>query len=179
MSAGEYRERLERGVCADLRELGDPAWRLPRALVEPIASRQLEALDRDAALFDERVRLGRIVEGHGDLRPEHVYLEPKPVVIDCLEFDRDLRLLDPIDELAFLALECERLGAAEIGASLLRGYTRSSGDRPDPKLVRFYRHYRAYRRARIAVWRLRDPAADTDRWRRRALYYLNIATGER
>ena len=57
----------------------------------------LDALD--AFLAEERdVLLGRlaeghVVEGHGDLRPEHVFLGEPPAVIDCLEFDRALRLL--------------------------------------------------------------------------------------
>jgi len=41
-----------------------------------------------------------VVDGHGDLRPEHVHYIPHPVVIDCLEFNRDLRARDSADEIA-------------------------------------------------------------------------------
>ena len=67
-------------------------------------------MQRLAAELDSRAARGCVVEAHGDLRPEHVCLLPEPQIIDCLEFSRDFRILDPADELAFLALECERLG---------------------------------------------------------------------
>ncbi|HEY1260481.1 MAG TPA: hypothetical protein VGF34_14630 [Stellaceae bacterium] len=56
-------------------------------------------------------RRAHLVEGHGDLRPEHVCLGSTPRIIDCLEFRADLRWLDPLQEIAFLAMECARLGA--------------------------------------------------------------------
>ncbi len=66
--------------------------------------RRLEAfMFRHHKLLLRRTELGQVVEGHGDLRPEHVILGPSPLVIDCLEFRTDLRCLDPVDELAFLA----------------------------------------------------------------------------
>ena len=61
------------------------------------------------------VTAGRIIDGHGDLRPEHICLTARPVVFDCLEFDPRLRLLDVADELSFLAMECDRLGAGAVG----------------------------------------------------------------
>jgi aminoglycoside phosphotransferase family enzyme len=179
MSGLHYRERLERGVRADLHELDDPVWRLPRALVRDVAQHQLERLERDAALFDARAHADRIVDGHGDLRPEHICLEAQPVIIDCLEFNQELRLLDPADELAFLALECERMGAPRVGERILDAYQELSGDWPDPRLLRFYRNYRAYRRAKIAVWHLRDQARTArDKWQQRAQRYLELAMSE-
>jgi aminoglycoside phosphotransferase family enzyme len=179
MSGLHYREKLERAVHADLRELDNPAWRLSRSLVRGVPERQLERLQRDAALFDERAQAGRIVDGHGDLRPEHICLEAEPIIIDCLEFNQELRLLDPVDELAFLALECERLGAPSIGEHILAAYEELSGDRPDPRLVRFYRDHRAYRRAKIAIWHLRDHLGrHRDKWRRQAQHYLELAMSE-
>ena len=37
-------------------------------------------------LLLRRLDSGRVVEGHGDLRPEHICLGPVPQIIDCLEF---------------------------------------------------------------------------------------------
>jgi aminoglycoside phosphotransferase family enzyme len=114
-----------------------------------------------------------VVEGHGDLRPEHVYLGPPPQAIDCLEFRRSLRLLDPADELAYLGLECERLGAAWVGSRLLGAYERATGDRPPPPLLSFYRTLRALIRARLAILHLADtPPAGHGKWRRQAADYL-------
>jgi aminoglycoside phosphotransferase family enzyme len=176
ITAAGYRDHLERGVRSDRRELCRPDFGLPADRVAAIADRQLALLDRCAALFAERVREGRIIEGHGDLRPEHICLVAQPAIIDCLEFARELRIADPADELAFLALECERLGEPAVGGWFLDIYTEVSGDDPPPEVIQFYRNYRALRRALIAVRHLEDPAVrGHDDWRARAGHYLSLA----
>lgn len=174
----EHRRVLEEGVRGDRRELSCPGHGLDEARVLRVTDVLLETLGRSAARFDERAAAGRVVEGHGDLRPEHICLGPEPVVIDCLEFSRALRLVDPADELAFLALECERLGAPRVGRWVIDEYERCAGDRLPPELLRFYRAYRACRRATLAVWHLRDRRPDGARWRERAHRYLDLALGE-
>ena len=126
--------------------------------------------------FERRALTGKIVEGHGDLRPEHVFMGPPLCIIDCLEFARALRLVDPADEVGFLALECERLGAPDAGALLLRTYAEMSGDAPAPALVHFYQSYRAGTRARIAIRHLAEAQfRNSPEWPRRALRYLDLA----
>jgi aminoglycoside phosphotransferase family enzyme len=179
LGAAEYRKRLEEGTRGDRDALCQPGFRLPRDRVVRIADAQLLHLAREPELFDRRVHEGRIVEGHGDLRPEHICLAPEPAIIDCLEFSRDLRLLDPADELAFLGLECERLGRVAVGRWFLRAYADVAGDEPPEPLLRFHRNYRALRRAKIAVWHLRDPSVrDHDEWWERAGRYLELASLE-
>jgi len=176
VSPRSYRRRLRAGVLRDLRELVRPEFELDRARIAAVAEDLLRFLDAGRALLDARVRAGRIVEGHGDLRPEHLYLGPGPAIIDCLEFSRPLRVLDPADELAFLALECERLGRAEIGPCFLEAYCDATGDEPPRSLLRFHRSYRALRRATLAAWHVTDPdVRDPARWRERARHYLALA----
>jgi aminoglycoside phosphotransferase family enzyme len=171
-----YRDALVLDKERNLHELGQPAYRLPAAQVRDLCRRQREVLDNRRDWFDDRVRAGRIVEGHGDLRPEHVCLAPEVAIIDCLEFSRALRTVDPADELGFLALECERLGAGELGISLLDSYSGVSGDRPSRALVHFYQSYRATLRARIAIKHLdEEKFRYSPEWRRRADDYLRLA----
>jgi aminoglycoside phosphotransferase family enzyme len=178
ITAAEYLTRLARGVRSDRAELCRPELELPADRIASIADAQLAVLERRVELFAERVRSGRIVEGHGDLRPEHVCLLPQPAIIDCLEFARELRICDPADELAFLALECERLGAPAVGRWFLDVYREVTGDEPPPELLRFHRNYRALRRAVIAVWHLADPMyRDPDPWLALARRYLTLADG--
>ena len=139
------------------------------------AASQLDFVSR-ADLLDARVRASRIIEGHGDLRPEHICIESEPQIIDCLEFSRPLRTLDPGDELGFLALECERLGAPEIGRQILDGYREQSGDAMPDTLVHFYQSYRACVRAMLAIRHLRGPAPyDPGKWCDRTKRYLDLA----
>jgi aminoglycoside phosphotransferase family enzyme len=176
MTGATYRARLEAGTRADQGHLSEARYGLSRARVDALVHAQLEVLNRCSHVFDRRAAEGRVIEGHGDLRPEHIWLDPGPAVIDCVEFDRDLRLMDPADELAFLALECERLGAPEIGAWFVDGYTETTGDAPPAMLLEFYRTYRSLRRATIAARHLDDPTVpDPDRFLDRARQYLDRA----
>jgi aminoglycoside phosphotransferase family enzyme len=142
--------------------------------------RLIEAsIERRNDLLLRRVEDCRIVEGHGDLRPEHIWLGPTPRIIDCLEFRLDLRCLDPVDELAFLAMECERLGGRSIGRVLFRHYCRRTGDFPPSVLIAFYRAISALIRARIAILHLQEtPVRDPAQWPKRPSEYLEIARCE-
>ena len=175
LSAGAHRERLAAGAGADLAALTEPRYGLPAGKVEALVGAQLAFLDRCATVFEARVRDGHIVEGHGDLRPEHIWLEGEPAIIDCVEFDRTLRVVDPADELAFLSLECERLGHPAVGCWFLEVYANATGDLPPAPLLRFYRVYRAVRRATIAARHLDDPSvADPGRFLTLARRYLEM-----
>lgn len=176
MSGADYRQRIEQDVRQTAAELALPCYPISGALCESAVRGQLAFLRRAAALIEARAEAGHLVEGHGDLRPEHVYLLPDPRILDCLEFNRDLRLLDPGDELGYLALECERLGAGWIGVCLLSVYAEETGDRPAPTLVDFYQSYRALLRAKLAIWHLNDAVVrDAEKWPRRADHYLRLA----
>ena len=175
IAPAEYRDRLVRDIEACRTELRAPAHGLPAALFEPAAVALLAFVARERATLDARVAAGRIVEGHGDLRPEHVCLLERPVVIDCLEFNRDFRVLDVADELAFLALECARLGAPDTGEEIVAACAERLGDRVPPPLHRFYFAYRALVRAKIAAWHAQDvPAVEIAKWRARAHEYLAL-----
>ncbi len=176
LSPSSFRQSLERDVRANEIALKNERYRLPGRKVERLSQLQRKVLNSKGDLFDARAIEARIVEGHGDLRPEHVYLNGKPQIIDCLEFKEEFRHLDPVDELTFFAMECERLGAPFAGPLLLRTYTEMTGDRPDATLIHFYRAFRACLRAKIAVWHLDEPDVRTPHlWRRRANEYLALA----
>jgi aminoglycoside phosphotransferase family enzyme len=171
-----YRQTLAARIEDNLRELTSPEFALDPVMAEHLARFQLGFLHAHAAWFDRRLLEGRIVEGHGDLRPEHVCLLAEPVVIDCLEFNREFRILDPADELGYLALECERLHAPQVGRWLLDGYGEASGDIPPDALIHFYQSCRALLRAKLALWHLRDDGRHPPgTWRATAEAYLELA----
>ena len=157
--------------------LTDSFLPLPRRQADSALGLLNGFLAAHADLLGTRAEQRRIVDGHGDLRAEHVHLGPPLRVVDRLEFDSRLRWADPFDEAAFLALECDRLGAAWIGPRLLRGLAERLGERPPAALLRFYRCYRACLRAALSIEHLRDPEPRTpERWPRQAREYLDIAT---
>jgi aminoglycoside phosphotransferase family enzyme len=171
-----YRDRYARQIANCAHELLQPAWRLPAPYVRLVCHRQHSALDRLASRIDMRVADGKVVEGHGDLRPEHICLYPQPAIIDCLEFSRALRVVDRADEIAYLALETERLGAPALAATLVQQYRTLSHDHPPPALLHFYQGYRAIVRAALAVAHLKEAQFRySPKWAANAMNYLQLA----
>lgn len=172
----QYVARLRREIDAFEHDLCHPRFALPAQAVKSACAQLRAVLCLRPGLFEARVRAGRIVEGHGDLRPEHIYLGTPIAIIDCLEFSAELRTLDAADELAFLALECERMESAQLGRVLLDAYTELTGDAPDPALIDFYQGFRACVRARIAIDHLKEARyRESPKWPRRARHYLELA----
>jgi uncharacterized protein len=167
---------LEEEIRLSRRELARPAFARDKALVDRVAGRLIDFLRARPEVLIERHRAGRIIEGHGDLRPEHICLAREPVIIDCLEFSRALRLVDPADELAFLALECAMLGEPEAGVRLQRTYETIAGDRPTEQLLAWYTGCRALLRARLsALHSLEAGARPPEAWLAQADRYLDAA----
>lgn len=124
-------------------------------------------------LIEHRAVSGRIVEGHGDLRPEHVFFEDRPQIIDCLEFSFDLRCRDPMDEMAYLALECEIRARGDVATALLEVFQAIWGERVPMHLVSFYTAFRGLVRAKLAAWRYGEArSTERERWTVRLQEYL-------
>jgi aminoglycoside phosphotransferase family enzyme len=167
-----YIARLDRELDIDAVLLLRPSFALgPEA--ERLVAAVRERLRSIAPEIGERARRGLIVEGHGDLRPEHVWLGDPIQIIDCLEFDRSFRLLDPHDEIRFLGLECAILGADWIGPLMLARLEERLGAPPGPQVVATYAALQALTRARLALAHLLDtPVRKPEKWRPLALRYL-------
>jgi aminoglycoside phosphotransferase family enzyme len=151
--------------------LRTPSFEVPDAII----SSAFDALTAALASpdFPVRERATAVVDGHGDLRPEHIYLAPYPLVIDCIAFDRDLRLIDPVHELAFFTMECDRDGATWVHDEFFDAYAAVSGSHPPLSLIAFYQAAEASTRARLAIWHLDDGSAEkAGYWREQTVAYL-------
>ncbi len=149
----DYRRKIKSHVLANRQDLLGALpedWSLRVARVHDAQLRFLYLADD---LLNTRVLNGRIVDGHGDLRPEHIYLCQRPTIIDCIEFSQDLRQIDVLDELAFLCMECDLLGDTHIGRFLLERYRQNCGDDFPTSLLSFYQCYRACVRAKVHALR--------------------------
>jgi aminoglycoside phosphotransferase family enzyme len=177
MTFTRYCERLRSSIIETrdtLLEGAIPA--ADSAAVRAVANAQLAFLDQSASLLDARVQESRIIESHGDLRPEHVVLTDPPLIIDCLEFNRAFRILDPLDEIAYFTIECDVLGAEPIGRLAADAYARLARDDAPPPLLAFYASCRALLRAKLAFWHVGDDhVSDQDHWRHRSTAYISTA----
>ena len=130
-----------------------------------------EFLSGRQPLFATRAAEERIVDGHGDLLADDIFCLPDgPRVLDCLEFDDRLRWLDALDDVSFLAMDLERLGAPELGQLLLDRYAEYSGDPAPVALRHHYIAYRAFVRAKVNC--LRYDQGDPEAGAQAALHAL-------
>jgi len=178
-SSETHLSSLSRSLAYNRRILLEPRFGLPAGLVRRIEQVQLRFFLRRAHLIAQRVRDRRVVDGHGDLRPEHIWLGEAVRIIDCLEFNARLRAVDPLDEIAFLCIECERMGVAWASAYVKRRALLGLRDGFSDQLFTFYRCYRATLRARLAIAHLLEPNPRTpQRWPQDARAYLQIAAAD-
>jgi aminoglycoside phosphotransferase family enzyme/predicted kinase len=144
---------------------------------------QLTFLERHAELFRQRMDSGRIRDGHGDLRLEHVYLDGagSTTIIDCIEFNERFRYADVCADVAFLSMDLAYHGRVDLKERLLAAYASESDDHDLYALVDFYESYRAYVRAKISALALEAAAAperrELERQARR--YFLLSLASER
>lgn len=168
-----------RSIHFNFSVLSDPALGLPLGSVYAARSAQMQFMRRRATMLVRRIRSRSIVDCHGDLRPEHIWLERPVRIIDRLEFNPSLRAIDPFDEIAFLGVECDRLGAEWAGNYIMRRITCRLPNAPSDDVLRFYRCCRATLRARLAIAHLLEPHPRTpEKWPRVARSYLRIAQAD-
>ena len=133
--------------------------------VEHMVGRYLDGRSR---LFAARVTHGKVRDGHGDLLADDIFcLDDGPRILDCIEFDDRLRYCDVLADVAFLAMDLERVGAPQLGERFLGWYREFAGEMYPSSLAQHYIASRAHVRAKVACLRAQqgDPtaAAEADR----------------
>jgi aminoglycoside phosphotransferase family enzyme len=171
-SPDAYLARLRAQLALDRDVLCDARLPFDHARAASMLERIERTLVGLGAMLRTRVETRRLVEGHGDLRPEHICLGETIRIIDRLEFNRELRQVDPFDELAYLSLECAILGAPWIGPILIER-ARAKLAAPPAELIFFYTGLRASLRARLSLAHLKDKSPrEPQIWAPRAARYL-------
>jgi uncharacterized protein len=106
-------------------------------------------LSDNVDLLRSRILEGRVCDGHGDLRAEHVCLLDDVVVFDCIEFDEGLRYGDIASEIGFLSMDLDFLGEPALSAELEQAYASQAKDPALLSLLPFYKCYRAFVRGKV------------------------------
>jgi aminoglycoside phosphotransferase family enzyme len=127
---------------------------LDRAVESEIRSLSHRWIEGHGTLLSERAATGRVCDGHGDLQAEDIFcLDDGVRILDCVEFDDRLRYDDVIADVAFLAMDLERLGRGDAARFFLSRYREASGDPMPESLVHYYCASRAYVRAKVCCLR--------------------------
>jgi len=155
-----------------------PANAAPPEVIGKIDSLAGKFIRGRKALFGQRIIDKRIVDGHGDLLADDIFCMPGgPVLLDCLDFDADLRYVDCIDDAAFLAMDLEFLGRKDLANYFLDTYSHFAKDDSPTSLKHFYIAYRALVRAKVDCIRLAQghPKASDEATRHLSLALEHLA----
>jgi predicted kinase len=118
---------------------------------QEIEAWQLHVLG-DEDRFAARIEAGRVRDGHGDLRLEHVYFDSDRsiTIIDCIEFNDRFRYGDVCADIAFLSMDLAWHGRVDLAERFLARYAREANDYDLYSVVNFYESYRAFVRGKVA-----------------------------
>ena len=106
-------------------------------------------------VFAQRLQSGRVRECHGDLHLANlVLMDGQPQLFDAIEFNPALRWIDCVADIAFLAMDLEARGRADLAWRFLNAWLEHTGDYAGLQVLPYYRVYRALVRARVAGMRL-------------------------
>ena len=110
----------------------------------------------NAPLFHKRVTEGKIRDCHGDLHAAHICVTNGICIYDCIEFNERFRYGDVASEVAFLAMDLDHYGRADLSRSFVEAYVESSSDGGILPLLNFYKCYRAYVRGKVESFKFDD-----------------------
>ncbi len=109
-------------------------------------------------LFYKRMKEGRIRDGHGDIRLEHVaFLEEGVCIFDCIEFNDRFRYGDVLNDMCFLSMELDFAGRQDLSNAYEEEYLKLTGDPEFEVFLPFFKCYRAYVRGKVTSFLLDDP----------------------
>ncbi len=134
-----------------------------------------DAFLRNGKLFADRIDQGRIRDCHGDLHSGNICLAEETIVYDCIEFSHRFRYSDVAADVAFLAMDLDFRGRADLANYLVREISQRSDDPGMALMMPFYKCYRAYVRGKVgmfaALQQERDEADRTADLRRARRYF--------
>ncbi len=153
----------------NLGSLRRPEQPLPAAPLATLAAWVAREHAAIAPLLAARRQSGRVRECHGDLHARNVVrLDGRLTPFDGIDFAARLRYIDVASDAAFLAMDLDRLGRADLATSFVDGWFGAAGDYGAAAVWRWFLVYRALVRAKVDALRARqlgaDPAAAAAAW---------------
>jgi uncharacterized protein len=134
-------------------------------------------LEANAGRFSERIANGLVRDLHGDLHSGNIFLMDKPVLFDCIEFNADIRTTDILYELAFLSMDLEKFGRADLGAMFLEHYNnifKLVFNQQDRKIFNYYKCLRANVRAKVLTIKGQQSAGFSEKNTKEIKEYLHL-----
>lgn len=140
--------------------LGDTGDREDLDFLNRWTLEQCEALTN---IFDERKRAGCVRECHGDFHLGNIaVIDGEVTLFDCLEFNKNLRWIDVMNEVAFLYMDLQDRKKPALAQRFLNRYLELTGDYAGLVTLRFYTVYRASVRAKVHALRAQQSGSGSE-----------------
>lgn len=137
-------------VLGNLQECAPFVGRLlPEADRRVLESAYRQFLALHEPLLRRRLREGRIIDGHGDLRCENICLTDPVTIFDCVEFQPAFRGGDAANDLSFLAMDLEFRGRPQLAEALVARYRQVARDATCEAVLPFYKCHRSLVRGKV------------------------------
>jgi len=119
-----------------------------------------QELKNQAELLVSRISEGFIRDCHGDLHLSNmVSIDGAMMAFDCLEFAPQLRAIDVWNDIAFLLMDCDLRGRADLAYACIDGYLDAGADYAGTQLLPLYARYRSMVRAKVAALALEQQSS--------------------
>lgn len=127
--------------------------RMIRVIEQGINKSKSFLTDREDFL-NNRIKKGFHRDCHGDLNSRNIFVYDDPVIFDCIEFNKEYRHIDVLNDIAFLCVDLDYFGKIHFSELFYKKYLEHSGfeDNADTRqLFTYYKSYRADVRAKVTL----------------------------
>lgn len=116
---------------------------------------------KNEELFETR-SLGKIRDCHGDLYSANICIDEKVHIFDCIEFNRNFRIIDVASDVAFLAMDLDYHGLKNFSDYFIKSFSKAGEDYSLSDVLDFYKCYRAAVRGKIGLLTADSPEISED-----------------
>ena len=135
----------------------------PAARLDLLAEWVETACARLRPVLAQRKADGFVRECHGDMHLRNLaWVDGRPLVFDCIEFNPQLRWIDVISEIAFLVMDLQDRDRPQLAWRFLNVWLEAFGDYAGTAVLRFYLLYRALVRAKVEAIRVSQAGIGVD-----------------
>ena len=129
---------------------------IPRITFQFIQTGINTFIEKNQALFEDRIANNRIRDCHGDLHSGNIFITDQICIFDAIEFNDRFRYSDIAADVAFLSMDLDFQQRPDLSNYLLERYLAYSKDKQLMQLLAFYKCYRAYVRGKVISFKLDD-----------------------
>lgn len=128
-------------------------------------------------LINERVITGKVKEVHGDLNARNIFIYDDPIIFDCIEFNKDLRQIDCLNEVAFLCIDLEYYKKENLSSVFYNEYMKAmewEKEQKNREMLNYYKCYRANIQSKICLLKAQNSDENRGEYAKKAKQYLAL-----